>query len=115
MHAESGGVGTSTADGSMMISTDHTVEEKVETLGRELRAARAALSALEKELERQRLDLMTSIATERSDRNDQVVALEGRVKQLATGSLNLELTGVWWVGIGIALQTWAAPLSSLIP
>lgn len=82
-----------------------TLEQRVKLLEEELERVRDHAAAEHHDL-RVRVDkIEASVATERTERTQGQDALQRKVADLAVGGLHLELVGLVWLLVGVALST----------
>jgi hypothetical protein len=90
---------------SVKAGPNSTLERRVQILEEELERVRDHMAAEHHDLVVKVDKIEASVATERNERTQGQHALQQKVADLAVGGLHLELVGLVWLFVGVALST----------
>ena len=90
---------------SIKAGPNSTLERRVQILEEELERVRDHMAAEHHDLVVKIDKIEASVATERNERTQGQDALQRKVADLAVGGLHLELVGLVWLFVGVALST----------
>jgi hypothetical protein len=109
-----GGGGSVTARGTVRLGPNSTLEERVAFLERRIENLQDGIWRAEDAISRETEERKQTDASEQVARSADDARLARTVRSFAIGGIRLEIIGVLWLALGIAVSTWAPEITAAL-